>query len=82
MDEVFIDMRKENHWIQKYFPNKDFVSIYDLLGCIEDLDADVEQLKEKIEDMERDIQENYKWIGSGEPDWHDIQDNKPSWWID
>ena len=50
MDEVFIDMRYQNDWIKKYF-NADFVSISQLIGCIEDLDGEIELLKEKIEEI-------------------------------
>lgn len=51
MNEVFIDMRKENKWIKKYF-NADFVSIDQLLSCIEDLDSEIEHLKEEKQDIE------------------------------
>lgn len=53
MNEVFIDMRKENEWIKKYF-NADFVSIEQLLGCIEDLDLEIDNLKGKIEELKKD----------------------------
>lgn len=51
MDEVYIDIRKENEWIRKYFTT-DSVSIKQLLGCIEDLDGDIEELKIKIKELE------------------------------
>ena len=50
MNEVFIDMRKENEWIRKYF-NADFVSIDQLLNCIEDLDGKIDSLNEQIKDL-------------------------------
>lgn len=50
MDEVFIDMRYQNDWIKKYF-NADFVSIEQLIGCIEDLDGEIEHLKEEINEL-------------------------------
>ena len=59
MEEVYIKTEDVNKWIGKYFPNKDLISIGDLIGCIEDLDGEVEHLKEKIEDMEQDIEDNY-----------------------
>lgn len=62
MDEVFIDMRDKTWWIKKYFENKDFVSIEDLIGCIEDLDGEAEKWKEKYEDLEEDLRENYRPI--------------------
>ena len=65
MDEVYIDIRKENAWIRKYF-NTDFVSIETLLATIEDLDGEVENWKEKYEDLEEDLRENYKPISYAE----------------
>lgn len=62
MDEVYIDIRKENAWIKKYFENKDLVSIGDLISVIEDLDCEVEYWKEKYEDLEADLRENYRAI--------------------
>ena len=61
MDEVFIDIRKENTWIRKYF-DTDFVSIEQLLATIEDLDGEVENWKEKYQDLEEDLRENYRPI--------------------
>ena len=51
MDEVFIDIRNQNEWIKKYFTT-DFVSIEQLIGCIEDLDGDIDNLKEQIKELE------------------------------
>lgn len=61
MDEVYIDIRKENAWIQKHF-TADFVSIEQLLATIEDLDSTIEHWKEKYEDLEEDLRENYRPI--------------------
>lgn len=58
MNEVFIDMRKENEWVRKYF-NADFVSIDNLISCIEDLDSEIEHLKENQEDIEK-VREFYE----------------------
>ena len=66
MDEVFIRKEDLNKWEAKYFPNKDLISINDLLDVITDLDSDVTYLKEKIEDMEQDIQDNYRRISVSE----------------
>lgn len=62
MDEVYIDIRKENAWIKKYFENKDLVSIGDLISVIEDLDGEIEHWKEKYQDLEEDLRENYRAI--------------------
>ena len=61
MDEVYIDIRKENEWIRKYF-DTDFVSIETLLATIEDLDDEIEHWKEKYEDLEEDLRDNYRPI--------------------
>lgn len=61
MDEVFIDIRKENTWFRKYF-DTDYVSIEQLLATIEDLDGEVENWKEKYQDLEEDLRENYRPI--------------------
>lgn len=58
MNEVYIDMRKENEWIKKYF-NADFVSIDQLISCIENLDSEIEHLKENQEDIEK-VREFYE----------------------
>ena len=73
MNEVYIDIRKENSWIKQYF-DTDFVSIDKLLAVIEDLDSEIEVLKEKIEDLEKSEQEryeDYKWGRADE--YHDLQ---------
>lgn len=62
MNEVYIDMRKENDWIRKYFKDKDFISIEELICCIEDLDGEVDHWKEKYQDLEQDLQDNYRPI--------------------
>ena len=58
MDEVFIDMRYQNDWIKKYF-NADFVSVSQLIGCIEDLADKVEHLEEEKEELKENIKDNY-----------------------
>ena len=60
MDEVFIDIRKVNEDIKKHFPNKDYVTIENLLSVIEDLSWEIEHYKEEIKDLKRDINENYE----------------------
>ena len=50
MNEVYVDMRKENEWIRKYF-DADFVSVSQLLDCIENLDGEIDNLKEEIEKL-------------------------------
>jgi hypothetical protein len=47
MEDVYIDIRKENKWIQECFKNKDFVSIDELLNKFEELLFENEHLKEE-----------------------------------
>lgn len=64
MNEVLIDIRKENEWIRKHFENYDYVSINQLLACIEDLDGEIEHLKEELEEANKSEEEKYeewKW---------------------
>lgn len=49
MNRVYIDKGELNSWVAKYFPTKDLISIDDLIGCIEDLDAELEEIKESHE---------------------------------
>ena len=49
-----------NDWIAKYFPNKDLISIDDLIAVIEDLDGELDEQKEKYEELER-LFESWIW---------------------
>lgn len=60
MNEVYIRTIDLNTWVAKYFDKQDLISIDDLIGCIEDLDSEVEKLKEKIEDIEQDKKDNWR----------------------
>lgn len=74
MENVYIKTEDTNKWIAKYFNNKDLISIEDLLDLIEELDSDVEYLKDKIKEMEEpkeyenidEILEHYLLNGKGE----------------
>lgn len=75
MNEIYVDMRTQGEWIRKYF-NADFVTIDNLLNCIEELDGKIDTLEETIQEMKQDIQDNYKPIshyeeyGISESDFH------------
>lgn len=64
MNEVFIDVRDTG--IEKHF-DTDLVSIEQLIVCIENQDAEIENLKEKIEDLEMPEEEKWTnyWIDRG-----------------
>lgn len=76
MEDVYIDIGGQDQCIRKYFPNKDIVSINELIGVFEDLDNEVGVLNEQLEDLKQDIQDNYKPIshweeyGISEEDFH------------
>lgn len=53
MNKVYILKDELNSWISKYF-NKDLISVDDLISCIEDLDEEIDELKELIETKEND----------------------------
>lgn len=59
MNEVLIDIRKENEWIRRHFENYDYVSINQLLSCIEDLDGKIEKLIEEKQDID-DVRNFYE----------------------
>lgn len=52
MENVFIKKENLNNWIAKYF-FKDLISISDLLDLIEELDEEIQTLKEHIEYLEQ-----------------------------
>lgn len=57
MNEIYIKKEDVNRWIGKFFENKDLISIDDLIAVIEDLDGDLESLKEKYEELDNDFYE-------------------------
>ena len=66
MDLVFIRKEDLNKWIAKYYPNQDLISVDDLLSVIEDLDSEINGLKEKIEELENQeepIRDYYDYYG-------------------
>ena len=66
MDEVFIRTLTLPEWLkEKYFSEKEFYSIDELIAIIEDLDADLSKMTEMYKDLLEDMQENYKFIGGG-----------------
>lgn len=66
MNEVLIDIRTYPEWIKKEFKNKDFISVEELYNAYEDAISEIEYLKEKVEDLERDIEDNYRPIPKSE----------------
>lgn len=59
LENFKLDLRGCNKWFQDRFPNKDMVSIEELIGDYEDLIDEVKYLNQELSDMERDRDENY-----------------------
>ena len=70
MDNIYIKTNELNEWISKYFKNKDLISIGDLIGCIEDLDSEVERLNDEIKDLQAEDFNPYSEYGISERDFH------------
>jgi cell division protein FtsL len=63
MNEVYINTINLPEWsIDKYFKDKQFYSIDELIGIIEDLDSEIERTKEEFEDYKQYVNDNYKFI--------------------
>ena len=63
MTEVYVKVNELPSWlVKKYFDEKDFYSIAELIAIIEDIDSDKERLEEELEDLKQDIEDNYKPI--------------------
>ena len=61
MDEVFIRTWTLPEWLaKKYFKEKDFYSIDELIAIIEDLSDDYESLQEEFKDYKEYVESNYK----------------------
>lgn len=67
MTEVYVKVNELPSWlVKKYFDEKDFYSIAELIAIIEDVDSDKERLEEELEDLKRDVEDNYRPISPEE----------------
>lgn len=64
MENVYIKVEDMNKWVAKYFPNKDLVTIEDLLSVIEDLDSELSNKEEEYKELENNLHDNYKPISA------------------
>ena len=67
MNNVYINTNQMASWVvDKYFKNKDLVTIDEILCLLEDLSDDLEHMKEQYHDLHEDLVENYKPISEDE----------------
>lgn len=59
MEEIYLDIRNWNRWINERFPDKDFITLDELLSDYEELIYDKEHLEEEIEEIKQDMEDNY-----------------------
>lgn len=75
MNNVYIKKEELNEWLAKHFEG-DLISIDDLLNKMEDMDCEIDNLKEKIEEMEEQLKEKTievpatSYYGVSERDFH------------
>lgn len=55
MDNVYIKKEDLNKWVAKFF-NEDLITIEDLISAIEELDEEIGSLKDKIRDLEYELE--------------------------
>lgn len=62
MDEIFMRTWTLPEWLaKKYFKEKDYYSIDELIAIIEDLDAELEHIQEEFEDFKQEVEDNYRY---------------------
>ncbi len=66
MDNVYLRKEDLPHWVTDYFGKQELISIDDLICYIEDLQEEVDEWKTNYEELERDLEDNYKPISKAE----------------
>lgn len=60
---------------------KSVIEPRELIGIVKDLIYEYNKLKDEYNDLKQDIKDNYTYKPQN-PDWHDIQEHRPSWWYE
>ena len=61
MDEIYIRAESLGKYVVRHFRiQKDLYTLDEIIGLMQDMDDDICNLKDKIEQLERDIEVNYK----------------------
>ena len=59
-NEILLDIRNWNRWLKDLFPDKDTITLEQLLGKLEDLVFENEHYKEELEKLEKDYKNMYE----------------------
>jgi hypothetical protein len=59
-NEILLDIREWNRWLKDLFPDKDTITLEQLLGRLEDLVFENEHYKEELEKLEQDYKNMYE----------------------
>jgi hypothetical protein len=59
-NEILLDIRNWNSWMKDLFPNKDTITLEELLGRLEDLVFENEHYEEELEKLEQDYKRMYE----------------------
>jgi hypothetical protein len=59
-NEILLDIRNWNSWMKDLFPDKDTITLEELLGRIEDLVFENEHYEEELEKLEQDYKRMYE----------------------
>lgn len=62
MENIYIDLRTQNKWIQEIFEGQDMASVEELLGKVEDLYDSLKYVKEEYEQFKQDVEDNYERV--------------------
>ena len=63
MENILINLEEQFH--RRYF-KKDIVTLEEILEKIEELDDEVEKLRERYQELENDVKDNYRPISAME----------------
>lgn len=60
MDEVYIRTQDMTRWVaERYFNNKDFITLDEFYRAFEELSCDYENLEEEIQNLKNEDEEHY-----------------------
>lgn len=57
IEDILINIGNYNDTINDMFPNKDLITITDLVNKLDDLRYEIEHLKEELEDKEQELRQ-------------------------